>query len=110
MLNVAIMPTCDLCEKPTKIYRLWKSRKICFECQIPLVEPKCGAMQQKKVGTTIIRHGDRFLWNSFKWFVIDFLDDDVVVRFEGTGDVATLPETLVAELVDDFNCSSMIWR
>ncbi len=102
---------CDVCNNATKFYRLFKTWKVCFECQIP-TEPKSVTMQQKKIGTMVVRHGDRFLWNSFKWFVIDFLEEDceIVVRLEGTGDVATLPETLVAELVEEFMYIGTIWR
>jgi hypothetical protein len=64
-----------------------------------------------KYGTTTVKHGDRFLWNTHKWYVVEFLDDGfIVVRLEGTADVATLPELLVSELVDEYNYSSYYWR
>jgi hypothetical protein len=54
--------------------------------------------------------GDRFLWHAFKWYIVEIAKDEIIVRLEGTSDVATLPEMLVAELVEEFQLSSMRWR
>jgi len=62
---------------------------------------------KSRFGLTTIGVGDRLVWNAHKWFIVDFAEDnDVVVRLEGTPDVATLPDSLVAELVGEYR----IWQ
>lgn len=106
---------CDVCNRPTTSFRIYRNWRVCFNCRLPEVT-ETGAPMTKKVvfnGTeTLVRHGDRFLWHSYKWFVVDFLNesDEIVVRMEGTSDVALLPDEVVAELVEEFNYSGMYWR
>lgn len=115
---------CDFCHMPCTSYRFHHNKRVCFTCKLPDGPPSLPPLLPVKVQTmkkaiktrdgedAFIAHGDRFLWSTFKWYVVDFLDadNDVVVRLEGTGDVATLPEMLVGELVEEFNLSIMMWR
>jgi hypothetical protein len=103
-------------------YRFHHNKRVCFVCKLPQVHPEClppakadpirMTFKNRDGGNSVIACGDRFLWNTFKWYVLDFVeqDKDVVVRLEGTADVAILPELLVGELVEEFNLSTMLWR
>jgi hypothetical protein len=116
---MVVQLVCDQCHKPCSSFRYYHNQKICFNCKLPLNPPQTHRMDpmrrtitNREGGESIIAHGDRFLWHTFKWYVVEFLDQDkdVVVRLEGTADVATLPEMLVGELVEEFNLSTMMWR
>jgi len=63
-----------------------------------------------KFGLTTLKCGDRFLWNSHKWFILEILEDgEIAVRLEQTADVIVLPEKLVAELVAEFQYFTYFW-
>jgi hypothetical protein len=71
-------------------------------------------LEQKKVhcgyGEKMVSRGDRFVWHTFKWYVVDFTANGTSVRLDGTADVTVLPDHYVAELIDDFHYLSNSWR
>lgn len=100
--------TCDLCKKPCQSYRFQDNKRVCFECVSPKNNGSFLVRKTVKSHTgadVTIARGDRFLWNTFKWYVVEFLekDYDVVIRLDGTADVAIVPETLVGELIEKFS-------
>lgn len=110
---------CEQCNMPCTSYRFYCNKRVCFTCKLPddrpspgRVDPMRRVVKNREGRETVLAYGDRFLWHTFKWYIVDFVEaeKDVVVRLEGTADVVTLPELLVGELVEDFNLSTMYWR
>lgn len=108
---------CDLCKQMCNSYHLIDGKRICFICKPVTTKKPIHNEQLKKTILTdngekvIVKCGDRFLLHTFRWYVTEFLNEkkSVVVRLEGTADIAVLPEELVGKLVDDFNLSSVPW-
>ncbi len=103
---------CDLCHVPCVNYRFHKTMRVCTVCRLPDEQPSPLLRMKKKIEVKdgieyIIGYSDRFIWNTFKWYIIDFLEKEkqVVVRLEGTADVAVLPYLLVGRLVKEFSLS-----
>jgi len=86
---------CQTCKSLTEPRFAKNGHWVCFRCH------KDASMRtvETKYRKTTIRIGDRFMWDCHKWYVLEFQGDEVVARLEGTPDVALLPESLVAELV-----------